>query len=320
MNLFLTTFESVAILLGIGAIGFYIIRKKILPNLVLQSLSPLALEIALPSLIFVNIINDFSPQEYPNWWHLPLWWGFFITIAGVFTLCFMFLSKKSNRREFALSLFYQNVIFFPLAILTGMFQSNQTYIVSLFLFSLFAPAFFFSTHPLFFPDRTRKMFRVPLKKWLHPSFVMTLISMAIVFGGLANYVPNIVLSIFTLLGGMTIPLLMIILGGNLFTNPTDKVSLHITEIAKFVTIKNFIFPLLFLILLLFLKPFVSYEIALILLLQSAVPPLTAIPIVTQRLNGNWALTSQFLIASFLCSLISIPIMVSLFSIVFKNPI
>jgi uncharacterized protein (DUF2062 family) len=38
------------------------------------------------------------------------------------------------------------------------------------------------------------------------------------------------------------------------------------------------------------------------------------------LNGNWALTSQFLIASFLCSLISIPIMVSLFSIVFKNPI
>ena len=119
VNLFLTTFESVAILLGIGIIGFYIIKREILPSMVLQSLSPLALEIALPSLIFVNIINGFSPQEYPNWWHLPLWWMFFVIVAGVFTVCFMFLSKKSNRREFALSLFYQNVIFFPLAILTG---------------------------------------------------------------------------------------------------------------------------------------------------------------------------------------------------------
>lgn len=76
MDLFITTFESVAVLLGIGIIGFWIIRKKILPGNILGLLSPLALEIALPSLIFVNIISNFEPAEFPDWWQLPLWWGF----------------------------------------------------------------------------------------------------------------------------------------------------------------------------------------------------------------------------------------------------
>jgi len=49
MNLFVTTFESIVVLLEIGLIGFYII-KEVLPGNILTILSPLALEIALPSL------------------------------------------------------------------------------------------------------------------------------------------------------------------------------------------------------------------------------------------------------------------------------
>ena len=73
MNLFITTFESVAVLLGIGILGFWIIRKRIMPGDILGLLSPIALDIALPSLIFVNILENFSPREWPDWWQLPLW-------------------------------------------------------------------------------------------------------------------------------------------------------------------------------------------------------------------------------------------------------
>ena len=68
MNLFITTFESVAVLLGIGLLGFYIIKKRIIPGNIMGLLSPLALDIALPSLIFVNIINNFEPSKSTNWW------------------------------------------------------------------------------------------------------------------------------------------------------------------------------------------------------------------------------------------------------------
>jgi hypothetical protein len=60
-----------------------------------------------------------------------------------------------------------------------------------------------------------------------------------------------------------------------------------------------------------IKP--SYNIALILMIESAVPPVTAIPLVTDRNGGNRAIVNQFLLSSFLFSLISIPLMMYLFN-------
>ena len=316
MDLFLATFESVAILLGIGIIGFWIIRKKVLPVTVLQSLSPLALEIALPSLVFVNILQDFSPQSYPFWWQLPLWWLFFTAIIALCTFVFTFISKKSKRREFAISLFYQNGIFFPLAILTGMFQDSETYIVSLFLFTLLYPGFFFSTYHLFFRNEAKNKFSIPLNKIFHPAFIATLLAIGLVLIGVSSYVPHFILSILSLLGAMTVPLLMIILGGNVFVDSQNHSSIYFSEILKFILVKNFIFPFIFLGFILTLKPYLTYTIALLLLLESAVPPLTAIPIVTGRLNGDRSFVSQLLVGSFITSVISIPLMIFIFSTLF----
>lgn len=317
MNLFLATFESVAVLLGIGIIGFYIIRKKVLPAIVLQSLSPLALEIALPSLIFVNIINDFSPLRYPEWWQLPIWWFIFTIVAAFLTFSFKFVSNKKSRKEFALSLFYQNGLFFPLAILTGMFNEPEAYIIPLFLFTLFYPAFFFSTYQFFFPKSQKDTYKIPIKRILHPAFLATIISIVLIIVGARYYMPGLFISILTILGAMTVPLLMIILGGNVFVDTQLHQKIHLIEILKFVIIKNFIFPLIFLVLLILLKPYITYTIALIILLQSAVPPLTAVPIVIERLQGDRSLASQLLVGSFLTSLVSIPLVVFLFGVLFQ---
>jgi len=312
MNLFITTFESVAVLLGIGIIGFWIIRKRIVPGNILGLLSPLALDIALPSLIFVNILQNFQPSESLDWWQLPLWWLFFTAIAAGLTFIAMFISKKDYRREFAISLFYQNGIFFPLAILAGMFGNDSSYLVFLFLFTIFYAAFFFSTYHLFFEKKDKV--KPNWKKIIHPVLIATLIAIGIRLAGVQDAVPSVVVSIFTLLGGMTIPLIMIILGGNIYMDFHKKGKLEILEITKFVIIKNIIFPLVFLGVLVLIQP--SYHIALIILLQSAVPPVTAAPLVTERSGGNRAIVNQFIVASFISSLITIPIMVSFFSMFF----
>ncbi len=70
------------------------------------------------------------------------------------------------------------------------------------------------------------------------------------------------------------------------------------------------FPLIFLGILFLIKP--SYHIAIIFLLQSAVPPVTAVPLVTERSGGNRSIVNQFIVASFILSLASIPIMIYLF--------
>jgi len=312
MNLFITTFESVAVLLGIGIIGFWIIRRKMIPRNILGLLSPIALEIALPSLIFINIIQDFEPNSYQNWWQLPIWWLFFTIIAAGLTLIFMFISKKENRREFAISLFYQNGIFFPLAIIAGMFGKDSYLLVFLFIFTIFYPAFFFSTSHIFFGKKFN--LTTNLKKIIHPVIITTTIAILIKIGGLHVYVPNFIFEIFALIGGMTIPLIMIILGGNIYIDFNKKGKLHIIEMFKFVSVKNIIFPLIFIGILFVIRP--EYDIALILLLQASVPPVTAVPLMVEKYGGNRYIVNQFIVASFILSLLTIPIMVLLFDIFF----
>ena len=281
-----------------------------MPGNILVLLSPLALEIALPSLIFVNIIQSFSPVDNPDWWQLPLWWFFFTIIAAGLTFIFRYVSKKDFRREFSISLFFQNGIFFPLAILVGMFGSESYYIVSLFLFTVFYAAFFFSTYHFFFGKK--ESWKLNWRRIIHPVLIVSLIAVLIRLIGIQDTIPSFIISIFSLLGGMTIPLIMIILGGNIYVDFHKKGKIQSIEIAKFVFIKNILFPLIFLSILLLIRP--SYNVALIILIQSAVPPVTAVPIVTERSGGNRTIVNQFIVASFILSLVTIPLMVWFFSL------
>ena len=313
MDLVAITFQSVILLLGIGVFGFLIVQRKIVAENALGALSNLALDLALPCLVFVNIVSSFSPKEIPDWWVLPLWWVVFTCLAALLTGLFMFVSKKTNRREFAMSLFLHNGLFFPLAILTGMFGASSPYIVSLFLFMIFYPAFLFNIYPFFFGKNEKK---INWRRIFNIVFISTILALVIRFADIQTYVPSIVLTILTMLGAMTVPLLMLVIGGSLSLDFQRKGKIYSGEIAKFVLIKNLLFPLIFLGVLLIIRP--SYQIALLLILQSAVPPVTALPIFTKRVGGNESIVNQFLLASFIGSLVSIPLIISLFTMFFPG--
>jgi len=313
MDLVAITFQSVLLLLGIGVFGFLIVQRKVVAENALGALSNLALDLALPCLVFVNIVSSFSPQEIPDWWVLPLWWVVFTGLAALLTGLFMFVSKKTTRREFAMSLFLHNGLFFPLAILTGMFGASSPYIVSLFLFMIFYPAFLFNIYPFFFGKKEKK---INWRRIFNIVFISTILALMIRFADVQSYVPSIVLTILTMLGAMTVPLLMLVIGGSLSLDFQRKGKIYSGEIAKFVLIKNLLFPLIFLGVLLIIRP--SYQIALLLILQSAVPPVTALPIFTKRVGGNESIVNQFLLASFIGSLVSIPLVISLFTVFFPG--
>lgn len=315
MSIFITTFESVAVLLGIGMLGFWIIRRRILPGDILGFLSPLALDIALPCLIFANIVQNFSPGESPGWWQLPLWWFFFMAVAGALTFLTAFIGARDIRREFAISLFYQNAMLFPLAIIVGMYGDESPYLVFLFLFTIFYPAFFFSTSHFFFEKRGNRT--LDWRKILHPVLIVTVGAVIIRLAGVRDFIPDFIVSILSMVGGMTIPLIMLILGGNIYLDFQKKGRVRVVEIIKFVVIKNIVFPLVFLGILLLIRP--AYHVAMLILLESAIPPVTAVPLVTERSGGNRAVVDQFLLASFLFSIISVSVMVSLFSMFFSAP-
>ena len=327
MHVFNITLQSVVALLAIGVLGFWIIKRHIIPGNILQFLAVLAIEIALPCIVFSNIIAQFSPSSSANWWHYPLYWLVFSATLLALSLIAMFVSAKATRREFVFSLFFQNGLFFPFIVITGVFGSSTPYIAVLFIFIALHPTLFFSTSHLFFKessDQTGKGVgknesesRLRLGRIVNPVLISTILAAGVKLSGTDKYLPSFVLTVFQMLGGMSMPLVMLILGGSLYVDFQTRGPIYVKEVLKFVAIKNILFPLIFIALLAFVRP--SYPVALIVFLQSAVPPITGIPIQTKRFGGNASITNQFILASFVFSILSVPLMFNLFCRYFPMP-
>ena len=67
--------------------------------------------------------------------------------------------------------------------------------------------------------------------------IATLIALTVKLIGAEIIIPNFVQSIFSLLGAMTLPLIMIIIGANIYVDFQNKGKLYLSEIIKFLTIK-----------------------------------------------------------------------------------
>lgn len=315
VQILITVFESVALLLGIGIVGLWVMSRRVLPQEAMGVLSTLALDIALPCLVFVNILNNFQPDDFPGWWMLPLYWGAFTLFQGCLTAVFSFFSKRETRREFAASLFYQNALFFPLAILGEMFGVDSPYVIQLFFFMLLFPSLLFSTAHLFF-RKTQNSF--DWSRIVNKVLLATILAASLRLLGVQALVPDFAVSALRLIGNMALPLLFLILGGNIYIDFKAKGKMHSKEVGKFVLVKNFLFPVASLLLLVLLKP--PFAIALLVILEASVPPITAIPILTERAGGNREIVNQFMVASFAVSLVSIPLMIGLFSLYFVPPV
>ena len=314
MIIFWKVFESIVILLGIGIIGFAIISRKIVPIKILDVLSPLILDIALPSLIFTNIIFRFDPKVYSEWWTLPLWWIGFTIIIVLLSLIGMKLIKKDYRPEFGMSLLYPNTIFVPMVIIQNLFGDNSSILVDLFLFTLFFPVFMFNTYHLFFRKKGSVKNKFIWSKFVNPILIATILAVALRLSGVHQNIPNVVLSITKILGNTALPLILLLIGGNVYVDFQRKGKIHFNSILIFIALKNFIFPMIILTLLIIIKP--PFSVAFLIFLLSTVPPITAIPILTQKVGGNISITNQFLISSFLISIISIPLLMWIFEIFF----
>jgi malate permease and related proteins len=321
MNTFLVTFEAVFALLGIGVLGFWLVGRRRVASATIGFMTSLALDIALPFLVMASLIRDFSPQDFPDWWHMPLWWLGFTVVALVLSIVTSFLVRKEIRSEFTIGTFYQNGLFFPLIIIGGLFGIANHYLVPLFLFMLLQPTVVFSTYPLFFNRQNMNRQVLTWKRIINPVIISSFIGVLIGLVSLRSYIPNFILTILTMVGAMATPLFMLILGGNIYkdfiSRDNGKVKFEVREVIKFVAVKNILFPLVFLGLLIWLRP--DATTAFIIILQAAVPPITAIPIFAERMGGSRAISSQFVVGSFLFSLISIPAVLYLFNLFYTIP-
>jgi predicted permease len=316
MELFVAAFKSVAVLMGIGVIGFAILARKTVPLEVLRVISPLVLEVALPCMIFYNIVNRFDPSRMPDWWKLPLWWTGMIAFFLLLTLVFMRYVHPEYKGESGVSLFYPNATFFPIGIIPIVYGSDTHLLVDLFLFTLLMPIIVFNGYAFFFRSKVpEQKFNFKDSKILNPILVATLLAVLVKLTHVDTAIPGFLISITEIVGATALPLLMLNIGGNVYVDFKRRGKFDFKASAKFVLIKNILFPASTLGMILLIRPPIS--VATLIMIQAAMPPLSAVPVLTERAGGNVPLVNQFLISSFMFSIATIPLSLWCFDIFYN---
>ncbi len=308
--MFLSAFESVAVLFVVGSIGIWALKRRILPENSIRVLSILAIEIALPCHIFFTIITRFDPAGNRGWWKLPLLWATFTAAVGLLTFLGAPAFSKTNRRECAMALFYQNAVFVPLILISQLFGAESPHLVNLFLFTMFFPAFFFTTHHLFLPSSRKTGLR--LSRIVPPALIATVLGLGVRFIA-PGVVPSFVLAGIEMVGRMATPALLLLLGGSIYLDFRQRGPFAWRDVLVFVGLKNAAFPLAALGILYFLK--MPPDISFLLVLQSAAPPITALPVVAEKTGANTKILNQIMLGSFVATPLTLPVTLYLHSLI-----
>lgn len=306
---FVFSIQAVFQIFFLAAVGFFLVKKKILSDEGLDNLSRLVIELTLPFLIFSQLIQEFSFSLYRNWWFFPLA-SLGITLFGfICGIIFMGLIKDKERRPQFLSLVaFQNSGYLPLVLTASFLPKEQAEVMFIYIF-LFLLGFNLLIWSLgVYMLSFKRVKKIELANFFSPPVLATLISLVLVFFKLDQYIPFVLLKPMRMIGDGTLFLAMLVVGGNLAQIKLG--SLYRNEVSLILLLKMLLMPLMGLILILVLRP--PELVGLLLLLQLAMPPAISLSVITRYFRINDVLINQTLFIAHIFSLLTIPIFLSLY--------
>jgi malate permease and related proteins len=293
----------------LGAIGYFLVKKDILKNEGLNSLSRLALEITLPALIFCQILRDFNFSQYGNWWVFPLL-SIGVSVVGFIAghIFVGFISGEQKKLQFLSLVTFQNSGYLPLVLIVALLPAQKAgpMFIYLFLFLIGFNLLMFSAgvHMLTF----QKGRRFEPSGLFSPPVIATVAGLIIVFFGVAKIIPQPALKPLRMLGDCTLPLAMLVTGGSLAQIRLERID--IKAMAYMIMTKLIILPLCGLWLIEALR--LPELIGLLVLLQLAMPPAVTLSPIIRQYQKEDLLVSQGIFFGHIASLISMPLILSLY--------
>lgn len=306
---FKITGAAMAQIFILGALGYILVRKNMLSSAGLDALSRLVIQIIFPALIFTQLLKNFSFSLYPNWWIFPLA-SLAITAAGLIVGLFLLklIKLKTHRLQFLSLVGFQNSGYLPLALAASMFsgQEMNNIFIYIFLFLLgfdlvaWSLGIYMLTYNKEAKFKLRHIFSAPV--------VTNLATLALIALGLNRFVPDTVFKPIQMVGNCTLPLALIVVGGNVALiqlKNIDKKAVFFFLLGKLI-----ILPALGIWLMLRLG--LPQLFGFLIVMQLAMPSATSLSVIIRRYNREDALISQGVFFSHMISLITIPLFLGLY--------
>jgi len=293
----------------LGGLGYLLVKKNILSHQGLDALSRLVIGIIFPALILAQMLKNFSFNLYPNWWIFPLI-SLIVTVVGLIVgWGLLKISRlKTDKLQFLSLVAFQNSGYLPLALAAAIFAGQQANDIFIFIF-LFLLGFDLVAWSLGIYMLTyEKQVKFKLQSLFSAPVVANLTSLVLIALGLHKFIPEVLFKPLSLVGNCTLPLAMLVVGGNVAL-------VQLTNIDKKTT---FIFLLGKLIILPVLGIAVVLKLALpplwgfLVVMQLSMPSATSLSVIIRRFNKPDALISQGVFFSHIVGLFTIPLFLSIY--------
>ncbi len=293
----------------LGGLGYFLVKRGLLSLTGLDALSRLLIQVIFPAFILSQMLQNFSFQLYAQWWVFPLI-SLSITAAGLVLgwILLKFAKLKSDRLQFLSLVAFQNSGYLPLALVAGIFTGQQASDMFIFIF-LFLLGFDLVAWSLGIYMLTyQKQIKFKFSSVFSPPVIANLVSLALVAVGLNKLIPPGVFRPLSMVGNCTLPLAMLVVGGNVALvqlKQIDKKTTFLFLLGKLIILPALGMALVF-------KLGLPYLLGFLIVLQLAMPAATSLSVIIRRYNKTDHLISQGVFFSHLLSLLTIPLFLSVY--------
>jgi len=326
---FATAFSSAltgtAKVFAVGAAGFWVVHRKLIPREALSALGHLVARLTLPCLVFTSFASGFDPAKSPGWWKLAV-------ISACITLLGLGLGKllafRHKNEEATMLVGYQNSGFFVLPLLQALLTPALFRHASSLLFVFVIP-FNASLWPVGAWVVLKKR-EFNLRALISPPTIATLAALVIygLFHDFSHRFDNALLvqiliggrspGALQLIGDITTPLATIVLGGTIASQLRHGTGGIGSKRAAFEVsmVKLLVLPAIGYTLLrycTFLNPTGDATLALLLMLEFAAPPGVNVAVFLQQHGYPARLLPSACLISYVACLITVPLWVALLS-------
>jgi len=301
---FIPVFKAVLAIFLIAVVSGILVRRRVIKQSDIQSMSHITIVILLPCLFFSKIISSFNPSGFVYWWLLPLVAFAMIGVAVLLAFLLFYKTRQQKKALIAVASFMNaNYMVLPIATMLYTVQLDE-FLTYCFLFILGVSTALWSVGKYLVTSAENDVIR--FKELINPPLIASLGSILIVLAGGANYIPSVIMIPVDFIGQAAIPIATIVLGATL-----GSVSIRhlppLRDIVKVVGVKLFVMPALLIFFLHGTQWLVNYPlIADLLVLQAAVAPATLLIVQVRKYGGNAQQVGGMMLISYVVCIITIP--------------
>ncbi len=306
---FQTAVIAIIQIFAVGAVGYFLVRKRVVDDAGLKLLSFISINISFPLFIFYQITHFFTPHETKFWWGYPL-----INISLIVTglmlsaLAFAVLGKKP-KDEFLAASSLHNAGYIPLLLAMSLPLGEMAGpVYAAMIISVIGFDLCLWSLGVWLITRHQRP-HIEFKRMINPPLISMsgAIILVLLFGN--NAIPEVFYKPVKIVGDSAMAMAMMFIGGNLAL--TDFKALRLKKIAGVMMMKLLVTPTLALIGLIFwrLDPIMS----LVVMIQACMPTAVTLSIIGRCNNtNNQDFINQAIFATHVCCLLTIPIFLTLF--------